>query len=102
MLSRQAGHLVEGFGLTYLEAAACGKPLVGGRHGGTVDVITHGITGLLVDPTDHRAAAVALTRLLTDEKLAQELGQNGRRMVETSANWTETARQTIGIMERAV
>ena len=41
----------EGFGLVFLEAGACGKPVIGGRAGGVPDAITHEVTGLLVEGT---------------------------------------------------
>ena len=56
----------EGFGLVFLEANACGKPVIGGRAGGAVDAIVDGETGLLVDGTDCHAIAAAIRRLLSD------------------------------------
>jgi len=56
----------EGFGLVFLEANACGKPVIGGRAGGAVDAIVDGETGLLVDGTDGHAIAAAIRRLLSD------------------------------------
>jgi len=100
MLSRQEGDFVEGFGLSLLEAAACGKPVVAGRHGGVQEAVTDGVTGLLVDPNDPRAVAEAIVKLLTDKKLAEQLGGNGRHIVETEANWDRVARQTIDVLER--
>ncbi len=77
----------EGFGIVYLEAGACGKPVVGGRSGGTSDAVVDGHTGVLVDPYDiHEIAGVAI-RLLTDEAYAQKLGQNGRKRVKEEMNW---------------
>jgi phosphatidylinositol alpha-1,6-mannosyltransferase len=67
----------EGFGIVYLEAAAYGKPVVAGNVAGALDAVADGKTGLLVDPTDARAVADALTRLLLDRELAQRLGRAG-------------------------
>lgn len=97
MLSRQEGSLVEGFGQTLLEAGACGKPVVAGRHGGVGDAVSDGETGLLVPPEDVDAVAQALTSLLTDPKQSVCLGTNARRRVETQANWCTVARQTLEV-----
>jgi len=102
MLSRQEGPLVEGFGLTLLEAAACGKPVIAGRHGGTTDTVIDGTTGLLVDPNDLEATASALIRLLSDRELAKRLGQNARCRVEVEANWHRVACQMLDILERII
>ena len=68
---------VEGFGMVYLEAAACGRPSVAGKQGGCPDAVAHGKTGLVVDPSDPVAVADALGRLLTDEVYAHKLGSAG-------------------------
>jgi phosphatidylinositol alpha-1,6-mannosyltransferase len=69
---------VEGFGLVFLEASACAKPVVGGRSGGIPDAIVDGVTGLLVNPNDAEDIANSLARLLTNSNLAIRLGQQGR------------------------
>jgi trehalose synthase len=69
----------EGFGLTVTEAMAKGKAVVAGDVGGLRLQITHGETGLLVDPTDDAATAGALRRLLDDADLRHRLGERARR-----------------------
>jgi phosphatidylinositol alpha-1,6-mannosyltransferase len=64
----------DGFGIVYLEAAACGVPAVAGNVGGAVDAVADGVSGLLVDPTDPAAVADAITKLLLDPELAARLG----------------------------
>ena len=86
-------HDVEGFGIVYLEAGACGKPVVGGRSGGTADAIVEDETGLLVDPTDPDDLAAALTRLLENPTLATRLAQNARERVLTEYTWEAFARR---------
>ncbi|MFI4999595.1 MAG: glycosyltransferase family 4 protein [Reyranellales bacterium] len=54
----------EGFGIVYLEAAACGLRVVGGIGGGSGDAIPDGRVGVAVDPTDHEALVEAIIRLL--------------------------------------
>jgi glycosyltransferase involved in cell wall biosynthesis len=73
----------EGFGIVFLEAMAYGKPVVGGAHAGTPSVVKDGETGLLVERTDTRAIAQAITRILKDEALRLRLGRNGyNRLIE--------------------
>ena len=54
----------EGFGIVYLEAAACGLRVIGGAGGGSGDAIPLGSAGTIVDPTDHAGLVEAVTRLL--------------------------------------
>ena len=78
---------VEGFGITYLEANAFGKPVIGGRSGGVAEAVIDGVTGLLVDPWDVNAIASACIRLLKEPDLAERLGRQGRDRVKTEFSW---------------
>ncbi len=89
----------EGFGIVFLEANACGKPVIGGRSGGVEDAIVEGKTGLLVDPLSREDVAGALISLLTDERLAQELGRKGRERVEKELNWRTISRRILKELE---
>jgi len=91
---------IEGFGIVFLEAGACGKPVVGGRSGGIADAVLDGITGVLVDPRSVDEVTGALTRLLQDRGEAARMGGEGRRRAEAlqtawhrtlEATWTEIA-----------
>jgi phosphatidyl-myo-inositol dimannoside synthase len=86
----------EGFGIVYLEAGAHGLPVVAGAVGGTLDAVTSE-TGLLVDPTDERAVADAVCRLLGDPDLARRLGEGGRRWAEQHA-WPRIAARVERIL----
>ena len=68
----------EGFGLVFLEAMAFEKPIVGGAHGGTLDLIQDGVTGFLVPHGNIERLASALRSLLIDESLRCEMGRKGR------------------------
>jgi len=72
----------EGFGLVYLEAMACGKPVIGGAHGGAPEVIEDGKTGYLVPHGDAAQLATAMETLLGDSALREEMGRRGRQRVE--------------------
>jgi phosphatidylinositol alpha-1,6-mannosyltransferase len=79
----------EGFGIVYLEANACGKPVVGGDSGGVRDAVVHGVTGLLVDPQDDEALFEALDRLIGDKDLRDSLGRQGRERVVNEFQWRD-------------
>jgi phosphatidylinositol alpha-1,6-mannosyltransferase len=90
---------VEGFGLVFLEASACAKPVVGGRSGGIPDAISDGVTGLLVNPHDPEDIANALGQLLTNNDLAIRLGQQGRSWVIKYFDWAGIADRVQGILQ---
>ena len=90
---------VEGFGVVFLEANACAKPVVGGRSGGICEAISDGVTGLLVDPNDPEDIANALVRLLTNSDLATRLGKRGRLRVVRDFSWERVGDQVLGILD---
>lgn len=75
---------LEPFGLAPLEANACGVPVVAVAEGGIRETVVDGVTGLLV-PSDPKAMAEAVTRLLTDPTFARQLGTNAREAA--AAKW---------------
>lgn len=77
--NRWAGLEQEGFGIVYLEAAACGVPQIAGRSGGSHEAVVDGVTGYVVDdPTSVDAAACAIGRLLDDQSRREEMGRAAR------------------------
>ena len=79
--------LTEPFGLTLLEAAASGLPVVATENGGPVDILANCRNGLLVDPLDKAAIAHALLRILEDRELWQTFSSNGIRNVACHYSW---------------
>ena len=101
--SRRSERLgVEGFGISLVEASACGLPVVAGNSGGVPDAVQDGETGFLVPPEDPAALADAICRLLGDATLATRLGGNGRRAVETHFNWDRVVRDLREIESQVV
>jgi phosphatidylinositol alpha-1,6-mannosyltransferase len=90
---------VEGFGIVYLEANACGKPVIGGRSGGIIEAIDDGVSGLVIDPEDSQAVADSAIKLLTDRRLSEELGRKGRYRVEREFAWEYQWKQLELILE---
>ncbi|MFE0421115.1 glycosyltransferase family 4 protein [Streptomyces sp. NPDC058953] len=85
--TRRAGLEVEGLGIVFLEAAACGLPTVAGRSGGAPATIHDGKTGYVTDPRSLVEVADRLIRLLTDRELARSMGREGRARVESAWTW---------------
>lgn len=78
--NRWGGLEQEGFGIVFLEAAACGVAQVAGDSGGAEDAVVDGVTGLMVrHPDDPRAAAEAIETLLGDDALRARLGAAARQ-----------------------
>ncbi|MBU6317548.1 MAG: glycosyltransferase family 4 protein, partial [Acidobacteria bacterium] len=77
--NRWGGLEQEGFGIVFLEAAACGVPQVAGRSGGAHEAVDDGVTGLVVQrPDEPRDVAAALERLLDDPAERARMGTAGR------------------------
>jgi phosphatidylinositol alpha-1,6-mannosyltransferase len=89
----------EGFGITYLEANACGKPVIGGASGGIPDAIEDGRTGYLVDPLDPEEIADRLIELLEDPARAREMGARGLERVHDRYNWPAISRRILELLE---
>jgi phosphatidyl-myo-inositol dimannoside synthase len=90
-LSRVMSERVEGFGISLVEASACGLPVVAGRTGGIPEAVQDGVTGLLVDSDQPDEAAEAVRSLLVDRSQAAKLGARGRERVEQYYNWDRVA-----------
>jgi phosphatidylinositol alpha-1,6-mannosyltransferase len=85
------GEATEGFGMVFLEAAACGLPVIAGNNGGARDAVVHEQTGLLLDVPDAAHVAEAAGCLLTDRPLARRLGAQGRERVLREFTWDRSA-----------
>jgi len=82
---------VEGFGMVFIDAAACGKPVVAGRSGGAVGAVDEGVNGLLVEPGDVESLQHAILRL-TDAGLRGEMGRAGVAFA-SRFRWDEAAQR---------
>jgi phosphatidylinositol alpha-1,6-mannosyltransferase len=90
--SRFAGLEVEGLGIVYLEASACGKPVVVGNSGGAADAVIDGVTGILIDGNKVDQISDAICKLLDDQDKAKQMGLAGRGWVIDNwqmKNWSE-------------
>jgi len=78
---------IEGFGITFIEAGACEKPVIAGRSGGAVEAVMDGKTGILVDPTSDQEIANAILQFLNDPQLANQMGQQARKRIQKELDW---------------
>ena len=98
--SRRVEGLVEGFGISFVEAAASGLAVVGGRSGGVPEALSDGETGILVDPDDPAAVAAGINELLGNPERRKQFGVAGRKAVETYYNWDRVVREMMEIDQR--
>jgi phosphatidylinositol alpha-1,6-mannosyltransferase len=98
MPSRSEPPDVEGFGIVFLEAAACERPVVATRAGGIPDAVSDGISGLLVEPGDRDGLAKALGDLLLDAPRRAELGRRARERVLAELTWEKITDRTFAAL----
>ncbi|WP_036250787.1 HAD family hydrolase [Methylobacter sp. BBA5.1] len=91
--------LTEPFGLTLLEAAACGLPLVATENGGPVDIIGNCHNGLLIDPLDKQALAEALMTIISDRQQWQTFSENGLANVRQYYSWQAHAENYLNAIK---
>lgn len=89
----------EGFGLVFLEANACGVPVVAGSAGGSPDAVKDGINGLLIDGNDPTAIAAAVGSILRDSNLAEQLSTTGLT-VAREADWSSRVSDFLRFADR--
>jgi len=83
----------EAFGMVFLEANVCYKPVIGGRSGGVPEAIMHDKTGFLVDPLNIDEVSDKIVYLLKNPNIASQLGQAGRQWVEDNFTWDKLVPQ---------
>jgi phosphatidyl-myo-inositol dimannoside synthase len=96
--TRKAGFEVEGLGIVYLEASACGLPVVAGDSGGAPDAVQDGVTGYVVNGRSVEEIADRVSTLLLDRDLAKQMGEWGQRWVEQRWRWDDLAGQLRGLL----
>ena len=94
--------LYEPFGIVALEAMATNTPVIVGDVGGLADIVEDGVTGLKVTPANEEELANAITRVLKDENLADNLCNNASDVITSVYNWEVIARSTIKIYEQVL
>ena len=89
----------EGLGSAFLEAMACGTPVVGTPVGGIVDFLRDGETGLFCEPRQPASVAAAVDRVLSERATAERLSEQGRELVRRDYDWNKIAEDIATIYE---
>jgi phosphatidylinositol alpha-1,6-mannosyltransferase len=89
---------IEGFGIVFLEAGACGVAVVGSLAGGIPDAVEDGVTGLLAPPEDLQKLTGALVELLKNRERARSMGERARKRIESGFTWKHTADRILDFM----
>lgn len=87
---------LEAFGIVYLEAMSCGKPVIACEDVGPVGVVVDGVNGRLVPPDSAAGVAAALADLTESDDLRRELGLRGRETAK-KFSWDENVRRYLGL-----
>jgi phosphatidyl-myo-inositol dimannoside synthase len=95
--NRLEGTDFEGFGIVFLEAAAAGLPVIGGRSGGVPEAVVDGVTGVLVEGTDVLELRRALAMLLENPTLRCAMGEAARSRVQTEFTWRHAAERLSAV-----
>lgn len=94
--------LIEPFGLTVIEASACGLPVVATRNGGPSEVLTEGKTGMLIDPYDPGDIARQIKKVLKDRALHSRIARNAKKMVVEEYTWEACSRKYLKVFREAI
>lgn len=96
--TRLCGLDLEGLGLSALEGAASGLPVITGAQGGAPDVVIPGHTGVAVNGHDRTAVAAAVIDLLDDPRQAERMGAAGRAWMQAAWSWETLSLRLAGIL----
>jgi phosphatidyl-myo-inositol dimannoside synthase len=97
--TRLAGTDVEGLGIVYLEAQACGVPAIAGRSGGAPEAVQDGVTGSVVDGRDPRDLLAAIDRWVSDSSRRRQAGTAGVAWTHDRWSWTAIAERFTTLLD---
>src|SRR5699024_5579898 len=96
--TRGRGLDIEGLGIVYLEAQACGVPVIAGKSGGAPETVIDGETGIVVDGASKLSVATGLVEILDNPERAAAMGACGREYVVQSWTWEVMAARARRIL----
>ena len=88
----------EGFGIVFLEASACGKPVIAGNYGGISDAIENGKSGYIIDGTNLQIITKTLDKLLQNTEIRIELGNYGLERARKTFDWKLKSREILPLI----
>lgn len=92
----------EGFGIVFLEAAACEKPIIAGNSGGIPDAVSHGENGWLVNPENPHEIASVMLNFLNSPEIGIKYGKQGRLRIEKGFTWHHAALKVLAEVNKHV
>ena len=92
--------LRESFGVSVIEASASAVPIIANNIGGLKEVVEHGKTGYLIDTTNPKKLADYIEKLIKNDDLRLNLGENGRVFVKQKFNWDTNITEMLDIYEK--
>lgn len=102
LMSRTTKEGIESFGVVYIEASYFGKPVIGGKGGGTSDAIEDGKSGYLVDANHPEELKKKLEYLLKNHDAGKRMGEYGRKRAIKLFLWKGLARKIVGVYKEAI
>jgi len=92
----------ESFGVSAIEASACGVPVIASNIGGLPEVVVNNLTGFLIEPKNAGILAEKLYHLVLDPNLREKMGKTGREYVTEYYDWNENLRRMENYMIQVI
>ena len=88
----------EGFGMVFIEANCCGKPVIGGKSGGAIEAIKDGVTGFLIDSDSPDELTEKILFLLNNPEISKKIGLKGREIAIKNFSWEKLSKDIYEII----
>jgi phosphatidylinositol alpha-1,6-mannosyltransferase len=93
---------IEGFGISVIEAAFCGIPVIASRLEGLQDAIKDGMNGFLVEPCDVQAWVTKINEILAISNFRKSFGEKARQFIIENYRWEEISRKYLQEIEKVI